>query len=84
LRHILRAGWVSEEAPEKREMQVIELSVADCINEHRSFSGKPFAADSLTRHHGRVVRFCNAGCRDKFAADPERIPDAVVMFGAIA
>jgi hypothetical protein len=34
------------------------------------FSGKPIAADSLTLYRGRVVGFCNPGCRDKFAAAP--------------
>ena len=33
--------------------------------------GKPVSADSLTLYRGKVVGFCNTGCRDKFeAADP--------------
>ena len=59
------------------------LSVADCINERCPFSGNPVVADSLTLHGGRVVGFCNPGCRDKFAANPDGFPDAVAMFAAI-
>jgi hypothetical protein len=61
-----------------------DLSVADCINERCPFSGKPVAVDSLTLHGGRVVGFCNPGCRDKFAANPDGFPDAVAKFDAIA
>lgn len=61
-----------------------ELRLADCINQRCPFSGKPVVADSLTLHHGRVVGFCNPGCRDKFAANPGDFPDAVAMFDAIA
>jgi len=42
------------------------LSLADCINDVCPWSGKPVVADSLTRYRGRVVGFCNSGCRDKF------------------
>ena len=42
------------------------LDPADCLNEVRPWSGKPVAADSLTLYRGRVVGFCNPGCRDKF------------------
>ena len=44
------------------------LDIADCINETCPWSGKPVQPDSLTRHDGRVVGFCNPGCRDKFEA----------------
>ena len=44
------------------------LDIADCINETCPWSGKPVRADSLTEHGGRVVGFCNPGCRDKFNA----------------
>jgi hypothetical protein len=30
------------------------------------------------------VGFCNPGCRDKFAANPDGFPDALAMFAAIA
>jgi hypothetical protein len=42
------------------------LDLADCVNAVCPWSGKPVAADSLTRYRGRVVGFCNPGCRDKF------------------
>ena len=45
-----------------------ELNIADCINETCPWSGKPVRADSLTKYNGRVVGFCNPGCRDKFDA----------------
>ena len=44
------------------------LDIADCINETCPWSGNPVQPDSLTRHDGRVVGFCNPGCRDKFEA----------------
>jgi hypothetical protein len=43
-----------------------DLDLADCINSVCPWSGKPVAADSLTRYRGSVVGFCNPGCRDKF------------------
>lgn len=45
-----------------------DLALEDCINSTCPWSGKPVAADSLTRYRGRVVGFCNTGCRDKFEA----------------
>jgi hypothetical protein len=44
------------------------LSIEDAVNETCPWSGDPIAADSLTRYRGRVVGFCNPGCRDKFEA----------------
>ncbi len=43
-----------------------ELDIAHCINASCPWSGKPVRADSLTEYGGRVVGFCNTGCRDKF------------------
>lgn len=43
-----------------------ELKLEDCINDTCPWSGKPVSADSLTRFEGKVVGFCNPGCRDKF------------------
>ena len=43
-----------------------EPDLADCVNAVCPWSGKPVAADSLTRYRGAVVGFCNPGCRDKF------------------
>ncbi len=42
------------------------LRLDDAVNETCPWSGKPIAADSLTRYRGEVVGFCNPGCRDKF------------------
>lgn len=45
-----------------------ELRLEDCVNEICPWSGKPVNADSLTLYRGKVVGFCNTGCRDKFEA----------------
>jgi hypothetical protein len=45
-----------------------ELRLEDCVNERCPWSGEPVSADSLTRYRGKVVGFCNTGCRDKFEA----------------
>ncbi len=42
------------------------LELKDCINTHCPNSGKPVSEDSLTLYKGRVVGFCNPGCRDTF------------------
>lgn len=44
------------------------LKLSDCTNETCPWSGKPVVADSLTLYQGKVVGFCNTGCRDKFEA----------------
>ena len=43
-----------------------QLRLEDCINDRCPWSGEPVSADSLTRYKGKVVGFCNTGCRDKF------------------
>jgi hypothetical protein len=43
-----------------------ELRLEDCVNANCPWSGKPVSADSLTLYRGKVVGFCNTGCRDKF------------------
>jgi hypothetical protein len=43
-----------------------ELRPEDCLNATCPWSGKPVSADSLTLYRGKVVGFCNTGCRDKF------------------
>ena len=45
-----------------------QLRLEDCVNDVCPWSGKPVSADSLTRYRGKVVGFCNTGCRDKFEA----------------
>jgi len=42
------------------------LDLADCVNAICPWSGDPVSADSLTLYRGKVVGFCNTGCRDKF------------------
>jgi YHS domain-containing protein len=45
-----------------------QLRLEDCVNDVCPWSGKPVSADSLTLYQGKVVGFCNTGCRDKFEA----------------
>ena len=45
-----------------------ELRLEDCVNEHCPWSDAPVSADSLTLYRGKIVGFCNTGCRDKFEA----------------
>ncbi|MEM8988341.1 MAG: glutathione S-transferase [Pseudomonadota bacterium] len=42
------------------------LNLEDCVNEICPWSGDTVSADSLTVYRGKVVGFCNPGCRDKF------------------
>jgi YHS domain-containing protein len=44
------------------------LRLEDCVNDACPWSGEPVSADSLTLYKGKVVGFCNTGCRDKFDA----------------
>lgn len=43
-----------------------KLDIAECVNDTCPWSGKPVSPDSLMLYRGRVVGFCNMGCRDKF------------------
>lgn len=43
------------------------LKPENCINTVCPWSGEGVQPDSLTLYRGRVVGFCNRGCRDKFA-----------------
>ena len=52
------------------------LRLDDCVNTHCPWSGDPVSADSLTLYQGKVVGFCNPGCRDKFET-------ATSMFDAV-
>ena len=45
-----------------------ELKIEDCVNDVCPWSGKPVSADSLSLYRGKIVGFCNTGCRDKFEA----------------
>ncbi len=42
------------------------LRLEDCVNRVCPWSGKPVSEDSLTLYRGKVVGFCNSGCREKF------------------
>ena len=42
------------------------LRLEDCANAVCPWSGDPVSEDSLTLYRGKVVGFCNPGCRDKF------------------
>ncbi len=45
-----------------------EVRLENCVNDICPWSGEPVSADSLTLYRGKVVGFCNTGCRDKFEA----------------
>ncbi len=51
------------------------LDIADCVNQVCPWSGRPVAAEGLTRYRGEVVGFCDSACRDRFQR-------AVAMFDA--
>jgi YHS domain-containing protein len=54
-----------------------ELDLADCVNQTCPWSGKPVSADSLTTYRGKVVGFCNPGCREKFEAAVQAFDAAI-------
>ncbi len=54
-----------------------ELRREDCVNTHCPWSGDPVSADSLALYNGKVVGFCNTGCRDKFEAATRAFDDAI-------
>jgi YHS domain-containing protein len=43
-----------------------DMRIVLCVNRTCPWSGKPVSADSLTMYRGKVVGFCNPGCREKF------------------
>ena len=45
-----------------------DYRLEDCVNDTCPWSGEPVSADSLTHYRGKVVGFCNPGCRAKFDA----------------
>jgi YHS domain-containing protein len=53
------------------------LRLEDCVNETCPWSGKPVNPDSLTLYRGKVVGFCNTGCRDKFDAATQAFDGAI-------
>ncbi|MEM1343582.1 MAG: glutathione S-transferase [Pseudomonadota bacterium] len=42
------------------------LKLEECANKTCPWSGNPVSEDALTLYRGKVVGFCNPGCRDKF------------------
>lgn len=54
-----------------------DLRLEDCVNASCPWSGKPVSADSLTLYRGKVVGFCNTGCRDKFEAAARALDSAI-------
>lgn len=53
------------------------------INQFCPRSGKPVNDDSLTQYRGHWVGFCNPGCRDDFASNPNNKPDDTRYFDVI-
>jgi len=53
------------------------LRLEDCVNDVCPWSGVPVSEDSLTRYRGKVVGFCNPGCRDKFDAAAKAFDAAI-------
>jgi hypothetical protein len=53
------------------------LRLEDCVNDICPWSGKSVSADSLTLYRGKVVGFCNTGCRDKFEAATKTLDAAI-------
>ncbi|MFL6800362.1 MAG: glutathione S-transferase [Sphingomicrobium sp.] len=54
-----------------------DLRLEDCVNERCPWSGQAVSADSLARYRGKVVGFCNTGCRDKFEAATRAFDQAI-------
>ena len=54
-----------------------ELRIEDAVNQTCPWSGEPVSADSLTTYRGKVVGFCNPGCRDKFDAAAKAFDSAI-------
>jgi YHS domain-containing protein len=54
-----------------------DMRIVLCVNRTCPWSGKPVTADSLTMYRGKVVGFCNPGCREKFETATEAF-DALI------
>jgi len=61
--------------------QVAVLRIEDCINQTCPWSGDPVDPGSLTLWNGKVVGFCNPGCRDKFTAAQSHFEDSQAAHG---
>lgn len=53
------------------------LRLEDCVNSVCPWSGDPVQEDSLTLYKGRVIGFCNPGCRDKFESAAKAFDSAI-------
>jgi hypothetical protein len=60
-----------------------DLRLEDAINQTYPWSGKPIREDALTVYYGRIVGFCNPGCRDKFEAAIEHFDAADGQTGRV-
>lgn len=58
-----------------------ELRLEDSVNDTCPWSGEPVSANSLTTYRGKVVGFCNPGCRDKFDAATSAFDAAIAGRG---
>jgi hypothetical protein len=54
-----------------------DLRLEDCVNAVCPWSGEPVSRDSLTLYRGKVVGFCNSGCREKFEAAIAAFDEAI-------
>ena len=53
------------------------------INKFCPRSGKYIQADSLTTYKGHIVGFCNPGCSNDFAANPNNCPKDRAYFDTL-
>ncbi|NEO88104.1 MAG: YHS domain-containing protein [Spirulina sp. SIO3F2] len=53
------------------------------INKFCPRSGKPIQPDSLTTYREHTVGFCNPGCRNEFAANPDLYPSDRAYFDTL-
>jgi len=58
-------------------------AVSNAVNSTCPRSGKPIENSFLAHYRGRLVGFCNAHCRDDFAANIEERPDDRGVFDAL-
>ena len=63
---------------------MLKLDLNDVINTFCPWSGKPVSADSLTRSGGRIVGFCNPGCRGKIERGRYDFKAAILASGDAA
>jgi YHS domain-containing protein len=54
-----------------------DLRLEDCVNQVCPWSGEPVSEDSLTLYKGKVVGFCNTGCRNKFDVATAAFDEAI-------